>query len=130
MPDRAIIPLLPALSLGFLCGIIASALLLGDGATLAVGIVGGIATALAAGSSVFGVRGEKNEKAIVAALRVGTAVGLYACIYLFILGFLREGKVVAALIWLPMAIAFAILLTRLDVRDREETQGETREASS
>jgi len=122
MPDRAIIPLLPALSLGFLCGIIASARLLGDGATLAVGIVGGIATALAAGSSIFGVSGDKNEKLVVAGFRIATAVGLYACIYLFILGFLREGQVVAALIWLPLGIVFAVLLTRLRVRDRGEIQ--------
>ena len=122
MPDRAILPLLPALALGFICGIVASALLLSDGATLVVGIAGAIATALAAGSSVFGVSGDRNEKVMVAVFRLGTAVGLYACIYLFILGFLREGKVVAALIWLPLAIVFAVLLTRLRVRDRGEVQ--------
>ena len=122
MPDRAIIPLLPALALGFTCGIIASALLLGDTATLVVGLVGALVTALAAGSSIFGVPGDRDEKAIVAALRVATAVGLYACVFLFILGFLREGKVISALIWLPLAIVFAILLTRLRVRDRGELQ--------
>ena len=120
MPDRAIIPLLPALALGFICGIVASALLLGDTATLIVGLVGAIVTAMAGLSSVFGVPGDRDEKKIVAALRSATAVGLYACVYLFILGFLREGKAVTALIWLPLAIVFAILLTRLRVRDRGE----------
>ena len=125
MPDRAIIPLLPALALGFICGIVSSALLLEDGGTLAVGLVGAIGTAIFAGSSIFGVKGDQGEKAIVAALRIACAIGLYACIYLFMLGFLREGSLVAV-IWLPLAIVFALLLTRLRIRDREEVS----EASS
>jgi hypothetical protein len=125
MPDRAIIPLLPALALGFICGIIASALLLGDSGVLAVGVVGAVGTAIAAGSSVFGVKADGGEKAIVAGLRVALAIGLYACIYMFILGFLRDGSI-AAVIWLPFAIAFGIMISRLRVRDR----GEVREASS
>ena len=119
MPDRAIIPLLPALALGFICGIVASALLLGDTGTLAVGVVGAIATAIFAGSSVFGVKGDQGEKAIVAALRTACAIGLYACVYLFMLGFLREGSLVAV-VWIPLAIVFALLIGRLRVRDREE----------
>jgi hypothetical protein len=126
VPDRAIIPLLPALALGFICGIVASALLLSDGGTLAVGVAGAIATGLAGASSVFGVKADQGEKAIVAALRVGTAIGLFTCIYLFILGFLREGNVLSALIWLPLALVFGLMLSRLRVRDRQEM----REASS
>ena len=125
MPDRAIIPLLPALSLGFICGIIAAALLLGDGAVLAVAIAGGVGTALAAGSSVFGVKGDRGEKTIVAGMRIGTAVALFLCVYLFILGFLRDGSV-ASLLFVPFIILFAILTTRFRVRDR----GEVREAAS
>ena len=122
MPDRALIPLLPALALGFICGIVASALLLGDGPTLMVGLAGALFTALAGASSVFGVRGDENEKKIVGALRTACAVGLFACVYLFMLGFLREGNVFSALIWLPLAAIFAILITRLRVRDRGELQ--------
>jgi hypothetical protein len=121
MPDRAIIPLLPALALGFICGIISSALLLEDGPTVAVGLAGAAVTALAGASSVFGVRGDTGEKALVAALRLGTAVGLYACVYLFILGFLREGSAVA-LIWVPLAAIFGVLLTRFRVRERGEVE--------
>jgi hypothetical protein len=121
MPDRAILPLLPALALGFICGIIASALLLGDTGTLAIGVVGAIATALAAASSIFGVPGDSGEKAIVAALRTACAIGLYACIYLFILGFLREGSAIA-IVWVPFAIVFGVLIARLRVRDRGEVQ--------
>jgi hypothetical protein len=125
MPDRAIIPLLPALSLGFICGIIASALLVGDGGVVAIAVAGSIATALAAGSSVFGVKGDTGEKAIVAGLRILTAIGLFLALYVFILGFLRDGSV-ASVLWLPVIIALAILLTRFRVRDR----GEVREAAS
>ena len=128
MPDRAIIPLLPALALGFICGIIASALLMGDGGTLAVGVAGAIGTAIAAGSSVFGVPGDSGEKAIVAGLRIGTAVVLYACIYLFILGFLREGSI-GSVIWLPFALIFGILLTRFRVRDRGDARSGSEETA-
>ena len=121
MPDRAIIPLLPALALGFICGIVASALLLEDGPTLAVGVVGAVATALIAGSSILGVKGDGTEKKVVAALRVACAVGLFACIYLFMLGFLREGSFVA-IIWIPLAVVFGLLLSRLRVRDRGEAE--------
>ncbi|MDQ3740638.1 MAG: hypothetical protein M3320_04160 [Actinomycetota bacterium] len=128
MPDRAIIPLLPAASLGFICGIIVATLQLEDGPTLMVGIVGAIVVLLAGASSVFGVRADSGEKAIVAALRAGCAVGIFACIYLFILGFLRDGSI-AAIIWLPLAIALGVLMARIAVRDSREEQ-EVREASS
>jgi hypothetical protein len=120
MPDRAIIPLLPALALGFICGIIASALLLKTGGSVAVGIAGGVAVAAIASSSVLGVGSDKGEKAIVAALRAACAVGVFAAVYLFILAFLRNGEPVLALVWLVMAFAFAMVLTRLRVRDRGE----------
>ena len=121
MPDRAIIPLLPAVSLGFICGIICSALLLGDGATVAVGVAGGVATAIAGVSSVFGTRGEDGDKAMVAVLRAACAVGLFACVFLFILGFLRDGSALA-LIWLPLALICGVALTRFRVRDRGDQQ--------
>jgi hypothetical protein len=122
MPDRAIIPLLPALSMGFICGIISSAMLLNDGATIIVGIVGALFVALAATSSVFGVDAEGGEKAIVAALRAGCAMALFGSVYLFILGFLRNGKPASALIWLVLAFVFALIITRLCVRERPESR--------
>jgi hypothetical protein len=123
MADRAIIPLLPALAIGFICGIVASALLLKDGGTWAVGIVGAIAVGLIASSSVFGVKSDTGEKAIVAALRAACAMALFAGVYLFILAFLRNGKPLMALVWLVFAFAFAMVLTRLRVRDRGELRG-------
>jgi hypothetical protein len=128
MPDRAIIPLLPALAIGFICGIVASALLLSDGGTWAVGIVGAIAVAVIASSSVFGVSSDRGEIAIVAVLRAASAAALFASVYLFILAFLRNGKPLLAIVWLVLAFAFAMILTRLRVRDRGELRsGESSE---
>ncbi len=126
MPDRAIIALLPAASLGFICGIIVATLQLEDTPTLIVGLVGAAAVLLAGASSVFGIRADTGEKALVGALRAGCALGVFFCIYLFILGFLRDGSI-AAVIWLPLAIALGIASTRITVRDSAR---ETPEASS
>ncbi len=121
MPDRAIIPLLPALSIGFIAGIITAALQLTSGAALVVAIAGAVLVAMAAVSSVFGVGGDTGEKSIVAALRAACAVALFACMFLFIQGFLREGKA-SSLIWLLLGIVLALVLTQLRVRDRGELQ--------
>jgi hypothetical protein len=123
MPDRAIIPLLPALAIGFICGIVSSALLLKDGGTWAVGIAGAVAVGAIASSSILGVRSDPGEKAVVAVLRALSAMALFAAVYLFILAFLRNGKPLMAIVWLVMAFAFAMVLTRLRVRDRGELHG-------
>ncbi|HEX8086276.1 MAG TPA: hypothetical protein VF529_18445 [Solirubrobacteraceae bacterium] len=121
MPDRAIIPLLPAAALGFICGIVVSTTQLQDTPTLIVGIAGALAVVLAGASSVFGVRADSGEKAIVGALRAACSVGVFVCIYLFILGFLREGNV-AAIIWLPLAIALGVVMSRIAVRGAQEEE--------
>ena len=125
MPDRAIIPLLPAAALGFICGIVASTLQLEDTPTLLVGLAGAVLVVLAGISSVFGVRADPGEKRIVAALRAACAVGIFVCVYLFMLGLLRDGSI-AAIIWLPLALGLGIVMSRLGVRPR----GEVSRASS
>jgi hypothetical protein len=122
MPDRAIVPLLPAIALGFICGILASTLQLQDGPTLAVAVAGSVVTALAALSSVLGVGGETGEKAVVAVLRAACAVGLFIAVYLFVIAFLREGDILASLIWLPLAGAFGMVLAKMRVRDRGDVE--------
>ena len=125
MPDRAIVALLPAISLGFICGIIASTLQLGDGATLTIALVGTIAVALAGTSSVFGCKGEAGERAIVGALRALCGVAVFLGIYLFMIGFLRDSQGALAFIWLIVAGVCGMLLARLRVRDRgEQNAGE------
>ena len=130
MSDRAIIAILPALSLGFIAGLITSMAQLERGATWTVGIAGAILVALAAMSSVFGVRAQGGEKAIVGVLRAACAVALYACMFLFILRFLRQGDVLGALPWAVLGVAFGLVLTQLRVRERDEGQGRTAESSS
>jgi hypothetical protein len=120
VPDRAIVAILPAVSLGFICGVIASALQLQTGPTWIIGVAGAVAVAAAAGSSVFGVGGESSEKAVVGVLRSACAVALYACMFLFILKFLRRGDVLGALPWVVLGMVFALVLAQLRVRDRGE----------
>ena len=120
MPDRAIVAMLPAVALGFICGIIASTLQLGDGPTLMVALAGGVAVAIAGTSSVFGCKGEAGERAIVGALRAACAVALFLGIFLFMVGFLRDSQGALAFVWLILAGVFAMLLGRLRVRDRGE----------
>ena len=122
MSDRAIIAILPAISLGFIGGLITSMAQLERGPTWMVGIAGAVLVALAAMSSVFGVRAQGGEKAIVGVLRMGCAVALYACMFLFILRFLRDGAIIASLPWVVLGGAFGLVLSRLHVRDREEMQ--------
>ena len=121
MPDRAIISLLPAVALGFICGIVVSTLQLEDGPTLLVGIVGALVVLGVSFSSVFGVRADSGEKAMVGGLRAACAVGIFVCVYLFMLGFLRDGSI-AAVIWLPIALALGVVMTRLAVRGGEEAE--------
>ena len=123
MPDRAIVALLPAVSLGFICGIIASTLQLGDGATLSIALAGGIAVAIAGTSSVFGCKGEAGERAIVGALRALCGIVLFLGIFLFMIGFLRDSQGILAFIWLIIAGVFGMLLSKLRVRDRGEQSG-------
>jgi MFS superfamily sulfate permease-like transporter len=127
VPDRAIIAILPAVSIGFICGVIVSALQLEDSPTLWVGVAGGIAVAMAGASSVFGVRGDKSEKGIVGLLRGACAVALYACMFLFILKFLRQGDILGALPWVVLGIAFGLVLTQLRVRERGDAPARTAE---
>ncbi len=128
MPDRAIIPLLPAAALGFICGIVSSTMQLEDTPTFLVGLAGAIVVVLAGISSVFGVRADSGEKTIVAALRAACAVGIFVCVYLFMLGLLRDGSI-AAIIWVPLAVALGVVMSRLAVRGRGEKDPEQAQAA-
>lgn len=128
VPDRAIIAILPALSLGFIAGLISTMLQLEPTPTWYVGIAGGILVALAAGSSVFGVKGDGSEKAIVGVLRGACAVALYACMFLFVSRFL-DGSILGALIWAVLGGVFAAVLTQMRVRERGESRGQQQAAT-
>ena len=119
MPDRAIIPLMPAVALGFICGLIVSVLQMPNGSAFVVALCGGAIVLLAGTGSVFGTKGESGEKAAVAGLRGLTAVALFACIFLFMRSFLGDGNLVIGLVWLVLAGVFGLLLAQLRVRDRK-----------
>ena len=115
MPERAIISLLPALSLGFILGVlVAVTQLTATGRT----IIGAVAAALvfAAGlASVVKARGRSSEKGIVALLRAGLGAALFCFIYVALLAFLGEGAVLLALAFLAGAIVLALVLARVKV---------------
>jgi hypothetical protein len=131
MPERAIIALMPAVALGFICGLIASVTQMQDMATLLVGVAGAALVVAAGTTSVLGVRAESGEKVAVGGLRALIGVALFAAIYLFMLSFLRDGNLLAAIVWLILGGIFGILLTRPRVRDRGDSgeSGERHQAA-
>ena len=120
VPERAIIAILPAVSLGFIGGIICSAAQTSPTTTLIVGIVAALLTFIAAFSSVFGVKGDTSEKAIVGILRALCAAALSACMFLFLLAFLRDGEPVRALPWFAVGLLLGLALGQMRVRDRSD----------
>ncbi len=127
MSDRAIIPLMPAVALGFICGLIASVLQMTTGAAIVIAAAGAVVVVIAGTGSVFGTKGETGEKAAVAALRAVTAVALFACLFLFMRSFLADGNIVIGLVWLVLGGVFGLLLASLRVRNRKP-RAEEREA--
>lgn len=127
MPDRAIIPLMPAVALGFICGLIASVLQLTTGPALVIAVAGAAVVVVAGMGSVFGVKGDNAEKAAVGGLRALTAVALFACLFLFMRSFLLNGSPAIGLIWLVLAGVFGLLLAQLSVRERKPVDKERKE---
>jgi hypothetical protein len=123
VPERAIIAILPAVTLGFIAGMIAAALQLDSTPTLIVGFAGAAVVLLIAASSVLGTGGAAGEMTIVAVLRALCAAALYGCMFLFINGFLREGQV-SSLVWIVIGIALGLVLTQLRVRDRGDVEAQ------
>jgi hypothetical protein len=111
MEDRWVIPLAVATMAGFLLGLLTAVLQLTGGSTFAVGLVGVVASCLAAAASVLGSR----EGVEVAGLRALFASLAFIGIYLAMLSFLRDGKPIVALLW----AIFAAVMTGLLVRARE-----------
>ena len=118
VPERAIIALLPALALGFTGGIICSVTQSSPSVTWTVGIAGAVLTLVAALSSVFGVRAKVGEKSIVGLLRAACAIGVYACMFVFLLAFLRDGEPLKALPWFAVGALLGLALTQLRVREK------------
>src|SRR3954447_21310279 len=130
IPDRAAIPLLTAVSAGFLCGLIAATLEISGGGALTLGVVVAILVAIAGAASTIAAPGDPSERPVVAALRGLCAAALFAFLYMAFLRLLRDGAPIGFL-WLIIAAVFAGVLTRLRVRnptelDRERPHSERR----
>jgi hypothetical protein len=116
MPERALLPLMPALTLGFLLGIIVAASRATDGTTFAVGAVGAVVVLLAGGVSVFRAGGPPAERALVGVLRAAGAVALFACVYLALLNLLRDAEVVMFFLFMAVGLVVGLALAGIRVR--------------
>ncbi len=125
MPDRAIVPLSPAVAGGFIVGLIAAVLQLSRGPMLILLAVGAAATFAAGAVSVGGTRGGGGEKLVVGLLRAGLGAGVFALIYVAMIRFLRDGELLLALGLFAVAIVCAYPLTRMRVHpDTAPRQGD------
>ena len=112
MPDRAVIPLAVATMAGFLLGLMASVLQLFGGAALTVAVAGCIAVILAAVASVVKCDGDPAERRSVAILRAFFGCLLFLALFLGMQSYLRDGRVILALIYVAAAGVAAGLLAR------------------
>jgi hypothetical protein len=123
MPDRAVIPLAVATMLGFLLGLMASVLQLTGGPSAAVAVVGCIGAALAAGASVLGCPGDPGERRVVGFLRALFACLLFLGLFLGMQSYLRDGRVILALVELAAAGLAAGMLAQPRVSTAERDDG-------
>ena len=119
MQQRAVLPVLPALMIGFVCGLIGAALQLNTGPLVLLGVVGAIAVIALSTTTVLGIDAPKDERVIVGGLRAIAAALLFVLTYLALLALLQDAKIGMFLVLAVLAIAVAILLTRFRVRDAD-----------
>jgi hypothetical protein len=117
MPDRALIPLIAALASGFITGVITAVTQTYSPTTLVVGLIVGALVAATGLISVVRAEGEESERWIVGALRGAVAAATFGFLYVGLLVAVRDGSGLG-LVFLVLAVAFAVLLTRFRVRDR------------
>ena len=116
MPDRAIIPLVCGGSAGFLCGLIASVLEMTGGAAVTMALVAGIFAALTGVASTLGVPAEERERLTVMAFRAALAAAFAICLFFGMLTFLRDAKLLIAIVLFIVGGFFAYCLTQIRVR--------------
>ena len=123
MPDRAVIPLMVAVSAAFLVGVIAAVLQIHGGGAIALGFVAGIGVMAAGAFSVAGGDAPARDKNLIGALRGGLAVGLFVFVYIGTLAFLRDGSFVLALLcYAAGRRSTALLITRVRWRSGEKEE--------
>lgn len=119
MPERAVIPLMVAVSAAFIAGVIAAVLQLHGGAAVLLGLAAGAVVLVAGVSSVAGGDAPERDKNLIGALRGGLGVGLFVFVYVGTLAFLRDGSVGVALLCYLLAGAYGLLITRVRWRSGE-----------
>ena len=115
MPERAIIPLLPALSLGFILGVLVAVTQLTSSGRTIVGIVGVVLVVGAGLSSVVKAPGRPADKRLLALLRAGLAAAVFLFLYIALVAFLGEGAVIVGLLFLLGTVVLALILAQLKV---------------
>jgi Kef-type K+ transport system membrane component KefB len=112
MQERAIIPLLPAVTLAFICGVIGAAIQLTGSSRVWLALVGAVIVGATAASSVLRDKGEAQERTIVAVLRSLLAVAVFGLVYFALLTLLADGNVVLFLLFTLLAGGCALILTQ------------------
>jgi hypothetical protein len=103
MPDRAVIPLVCAVSLGFLAGLAAAAFEMTGGQAFAIGLPAAVLVGIAGAASVLGARCAPAERRRLAATRALAGAALLAAILLGMIAFLKNGDLLLTLLWLIVA---------------------------
>jgi hypothetical protein len=116
VPDRAIVPLVCGGSAGFLCGLVASVLEMSGGQTIVMALVAGAFAALAGAVSTIGVPGQQQERRTVMAFRAALAAAFAVCLFFGMLTFLRDAKLIVAILLFAFGGFFAYCLTQIRVR--------------
>jgi hypothetical protein len=116
VPERAVIPLVFAVSLGFLAGLAAAVFEMAPGQAASLGVPAGALVAIAGVASVIAAPIPPRERVRMAALRALAGACLLAAIFLGMIAFLKSGHIFAAIIW---AIVAGICCAALAVKPRE-----------
>jgi hypothetical protein len=118
VPDRAIVPLVCGGSAGFLCGLMAAVLELAGGSANVLALVAGAFAALAGAASTIGVQADTRERRTVMAFRAALGAAFAISLYFGMLTFLRDAKLLVAIVLFAVGGFFAYCLTQISVRTR------------
>jgi uncharacterized membrane protein YeaQ/YmgE (transglycosylase-associated protein family) len=118
MPDRAIIPLVCGGSAGFLCGLVASVLEMSGSQTVIMALVAGAVGAITGVVSTLGIEAEQQERNTVMAFRAALAAAFAICLFFGMLTFLRDAKLLVAVVLFLAGGFFAYCLTQIRIRTR------------
>ena len=116
VPDRAIVPLVCGGSAGFLCGLIASVLEMTGGGAIVMALVAAAFAALAGAASTIGAPGDPQDRRVVMAFRAALAAAFAACLFFGMVTFLRDAKLIVAILLFALGGFFAYCLTQISVR--------------